>query len=1130
MSMDAGEVAAVLKLRDEMSGVVAEAMRKVRGDFNKGGEDAKGFGSMINAAVGSFAGFVGAQVVMRGLSEAFQFAKSSIFGMNATLETSTLQFTTLMGDSDAAKAHVADLFEFAKKTPFETGPIIQASRMLRTFGGDALDTKANMQMLGDASAATGAPINELGFWVGRMYSQLQAGKPFGESAMRLSELAVMSPKARNEMESLQASGAGAKEVFAVFEKDLGKFTGAMVAQAGTWAGVTSTFTDTLQLLVAGGMKPLFEVARDLLGALNNVLGSDSFAKQAEGLSNAVRDGLVVAMGMAREGLDRVQALIQALQPYAQDLAIRFDALREIGEELWAALKEVAFSSETLSGVWATTQTVLSALWKVFLLVFDVVVALWQKLHLGETIAIAVQGAIRGLSLVFNTLGGALGWVADKIRWMLEAVGLLDKNIKPPKETLKDLGDRVLPKAAEAAVSAGRAVKDLGDNSDDAQKKVQALAEQKKKAAEAAKKFSESVHTLNTELKHAGKILSDSEFLRLFGSDLEKLSDEILKTGRSWKEIPKDIQDAYSRMLLLKGAAIDAAPGVLDLAKAFGELPKALQQSPNLRLDGLLPTKGDQLTGFLPQQFNIDTRHLTNAGRDAGKSWTDGLGGAISEGLGSAIQGALQGGGNVLQSIGGSIGGSLTKSIFGGQAMQKSITSIFGNTLGGAFNAILPGIGSLIGPLIGKIGSMFKNIFGPSEQYKTTEAAGQWERQNKDFIEYVQQLTNLAPSIKTAYEAIYQTHTVKDFQAAVANLNTEVAAYKEALAAVSKEMDKAVGGLSAFLQGATVTTQGAATAMVATVEVAFAHAINSGKSVAETIRELAPTITTLAEQLDAAGFKGTAAFDSLRAMTKLATDEVSGPMISAIGGLGQMLDGVRGSGFLTQEMFGGLAQQVSDTFAQLLAGGANGNAAMRSIQPTLQTLWEQMTDFEFEVDEATLALITQAKEAGLVGEAHRSAQEITQKAMEAAAVSMREVAETLKRIFGEAGSAAENFASRARSAIDNIPRNISIDVSGNYNWPELPDFSSGYPGFAGGTPGLGFKNFGSGTLAMLHGEEAVVPKNRAADFASMQVGGGVGEHGEGFNHMLAALQSIERLMRDQPEAQKIALADALALSR
>ena len=227
----------------------------------------------FSTALGTLTGFLGAQAIMATVRGAFDFAVAGAMGMNQTLETTTLRFGTLMGDSKLAEKHVRDLFEIAKKTPFETGPIIEASLKLQTFGGNALNTRDNILLLGDAAAATGAPIDQLGFWVGRLYSAVQGGQPFGEAAMRLQELAVLTPQARREMEALQQSGKSSEEVFAAFTGSLGGFTGAMEKQAGTWAGVTSTFSDTINILVADTLKPYFEVIRDLGAEVNNVLGS-----------------------------------------------------------------------------------------------------------------------------------------------------------------------------------------------------------------------------------------------------------------------------------------------------------------------------------------------------------------------------------------------------------------------------------------------------------------------------------------------------------------------------------------------------------------------------------------------------------------------------------------------------------------------------------------------------------------------------------------------------------------------------------------------------------------------------------------------------------------------------------------
>ena len=243
----------------------------------------------VTGASVAVGGLVAGAVAVRGIAGAFSSVAGAAVTMNSTLETSTLQFGTLMGDADRAREHVKGLFEFAKRTPFETGPIIEASRKLQTFGGNALNTTATLTRLGDASAATGAPIQDLGFWVGRLYSNLQGGQPFGEAAMRLQELAVLSPAARLQMEGLQKSGRDASDVFKVFETSLDRFGGAMERQAGTWQGVTSTFTDSVNLMIASALRPLFETTRDGLGAVNRVLASPAFEQSALRVSTAIQN-------------------------------------------------------------------------------------------------------------------------------------------------------------------------------------------------------------------------------------------------------------------------------------------------------------------------------------------------------------------------------------------------------------------------------------------------------------------------------------------------------------------------------------------------------------------------------------------------------------------------------------------------------------------------------------------------------------------------------------------------------------------------------------------------------------------------------------------------------------------------
>ena len=256
----ADTIEVVILARDEASKTISG----IRGALG-------GLGSAVGtvAKVGT-AAFLGVGAAAVG---GFGMALRSSIGMNAQLEQSTMMFTTLMGDADKATEHVKGLFDFAAATPFETGEIIEASKHLQVFGGEALNTQENLTLIGDAAAAVGAPFDEVAFWTGRMYSAIQGGQPFGEAAMRLQELGLMTPEVRLAMEGMQEAGADASAVWGTFAGDMGRFNGAMEMQSQSWTGLTSTIKDNINMLMAEALRPFFELLKTGLASLAAWLSS-----------------------------------------------------------------------------------------------------------------------------------------------------------------------------------------------------------------------------------------------------------------------------------------------------------------------------------------------------------------------------------------------------------------------------------------------------------------------------------------------------------------------------------------------------------------------------------------------------------------------------------------------------------------------------------------------------------------------------------------------------------------------------------------------------------------------------------------------------------------------------------------
>lgn len=272
-------------------------------------------GGLMKGALSTALGFGAATIGLQAMGGAFGAVKGGVIDMNAELETSTLQFTTLMGDADKAQKHVESLFDFAAKTPFETGPIINASRTMETFGGAALNTNDNLKLFGDAAAAVSQPIDDVSFWMSRAYAAIQGGQPFGEARMRLMEMGILSPQVAAELEGLSAAGADTSEVWGTLTGSLGKFDGAMEKQSQTFDGMMSTFTDGVAMALAKGGKPLFDMFKKLLEGINNVMSSPAF----QGAMAAAAEGLAAAFGMVADVFGKVWEIAQPLVDMAASL-------------------------------------------------------------------------------------------------------------------------------------------------------------------------------------------------------------------------------------------------------------------------------------------------------------------------------------------------------------------------------------------------------------------------------------------------------------------------------------------------------------------------------------------------------------------------------------------------------------------------------------------------------------------------------------------------------------------------------------------------------------------------------------------------------------------------------------------
>jgi len=613
------------------------------------GKRGSSMGGMFKTAAASMAGFIGGAAIIGGLRSAFNFAVGGAMEMNSTLEKSTLQFATLMGDSGRAEAHVRSLFDFAKKTPFETGPIIEASKMMRTFGGDALDTVDNLTLIGDASAATGAPIDQLGFWVGRLYSSLKGGQPFGEAAMRLQEMAVLTPEARQEMEAMQKAGKSTEEIFAVFQGRLGEFSGAMVAQANTWEGLTSSISDAVNIMMADALKPLFDLVKVGAQVVLTALGSSGMERAFESLKDTVGS----ALGTGSDGgVGLVKWFVSSLLTGA-DLGI---ATLGLFGQAWGGLKATVYGAATgillvIENIIRGFSTLANAAEKVpgigdqfkglasgVTAALDVVSSM--RLGMRDLTAEAVEGA-KGNDAWGKTIAGARN-IVQTMRSEIESATIsLDTNTAATKRAASAKGDYV----------------------------------SKTKEQEAAEKAHQKLLEKGADLADA--ILLKERLRRIAGEHLTAA----LKDGNA--EIHAQIQGL--------GRTETAYFGVLQSSTA-------LQQQMVTELQPAIEDSGDEL------------ERLHNRGKTAAEG-LESVFKKLPDVIMKALQGGGNLGRSVGALFGSELFGensSLTKTITGG--VSKLFSS---EKLGAAIGSVMPGLGTLLGSFGGQLadklfGGIFKN--------------------------------------------------------------------------------------------------------------------------------------------------------------------------------------------------------------------------------------------------------------------------------------------------------------------------------------------------------------------------------------------------------------------------------------
>ncbi len=454
-------------------------------------------------------------------------------------------------------------------------------------------------------------------------------------------------------------------------------------------------------------------------------------------------------------------------------------------------------------------------------------------------------------------------------------------------------------------------------------------------------------------------------------------------------------------------------------------------------------------------------------------------------------GALQG----VALMAGAIGGKLGETI---GAMQNIARSFEGwDKMGkeGKFNAVAGSVGQIGGLIGGTAGAGIQGAAGGAMAGFALGGPvgaavggtvgliagifGSKAKQKQELADLKSQLTDLSDAAKhfgISLDSAFASKNSSVVKAAIDSVNNAIKESEKRLAGLST----AAGGLNAFAKGGGITDQASSDRAGMYAGAIFGGMVKETGDVIGALRAIGPALQDMAAKAKELGLSLGDGVANLLGMSGVL--EANGGLADQISGLNQMMKGLGDAGMVTKDLFAAFGADASAVFAKLIEGGATGNQAMALMQPTLQQLYEGQKLHGYAVDEATQALLDQAKAEGIVGDQFMSANE---RMVELLGIIVETLGGKLPESYKRAGDAAEEYGRRATNSMPTYPN------GGGANPGDSGDGTG--PGFASGTA---FRDFGRATQVTLHGEEAVMTRQQVDRLVGMAVAGSGGSGGSG----------------------------------
>ncbi len=280
-----------MKAFQAASGNVANGIGNLASQAKAGISQIGGFGSKILDGAKSLLNFgqqLGFSIMgLKSLAGAALGAAQSLIEPNAELEQTTIAFTQMLGSGEKARAFLNDLQTFANSSPFEFNDLTAASKHLLAFGFAAKDVIPIMTSVGDATSALGAGQDGIDRVTTALGQMRAAGKLNAQDMMQLTSVGIpawqiladqMHLTVAQVQQLSQAGKISSEEVIPKLIAGMEKaYGGQMASQAKTFNGIVSNLQDVWSTLTRTLTKPIFDVAKQGLQQVAQVMESPAFA-------------------------------------------------------------------------------------------------------------------------------------------------------------------------------------------------------------------------------------------------------------------------------------------------------------------------------------------------------------------------------------------------------------------------------------------------------------------------------------------------------------------------------------------------------------------------------------------------------------------------------------------------------------------------------------------------------------------------------------------------------------------------------------------------------------------------------------------------------------------------------------